>query len=71
MSKFPKVYPKNYKGDRGYSAYEIACLHGFVGTEQQWLDSLKIQLSGLQKITVGTVQPTDPSQGDLWIDTNL
>lgn len=69
--KNPKVYPKNYRGDKGLSAYEIAVLHGFVGTEQEWLDSLKVQFSGLSKITVGTVEPTAPSEGDLWIDTNL
>ena len=28
-------------GNRGYSAYEVAVLNGFVGTEQEWLDSLK------------------------------
>ena len=27
-------------GNRGYSAYEIACFHGFVGTEEEWLASL-------------------------------
>lgn len=27
-------------GARGYSAYEIAVQNGFVGTEQEWLDSL-------------------------------
>ena len=27
-------------GTRGYSAYEIAVQNGFVGTEQEWLDSL-------------------------------
>lgn len=25
---------------RGYSAYEIAVQHGFIGTEEEWLDSL-------------------------------
>lgn len=30
-------------GERGYSAYEIAVQNGFVGTEQQWLASLKGQ----------------------------
>lgn len=25
---------------RGYSAYEIALIHGFVGTEQEWIDSI-------------------------------
>lgn len=28
------------KGDRGASTYEIALAHGFVGTEQEWLDTL-------------------------------
>jgi len=28
-------------GADGQSAYEIAVLHGFIGTEQEWLDSLK------------------------------
>lgn len=26
---------------RGYSAYEIAVLNGFIGTEEEWLASLK------------------------------
>ena len=25
-----------FKGDRGYSAYEIALKNGFIGTEQDW-----------------------------------
>lgn len=29
-----------FKGERGYSAYEIAKLNGFVGTEQDWLATL-------------------------------
>lgn len=29
------------KGERGYSAYEIAVSSGFVGTQEQWLASLK------------------------------
>lgn len=28
-------------GDNGKSAYEIAVAHGYKGTEQEWLDSLK------------------------------
>ncbi len=27
-------------------------------------------VSGLAKITVGTVQPSTPTTGDLWVDTN-
>ena len=26
---------------RGYSAYEVAVLEGFIGTEEEWLASLK------------------------------
>lgn len=29
-----------FKGDRGYSAYEIAVRNGFVGTEKDWLATL-------------------------------
>ena len=32
--------PQGTTGATGYSAYEIAVQHGFVGTEQQWLDSI-------------------------------
>lgn len=35
------VIPKGEKGERGYSAYQIALQNGFVGTEQEWLASLK------------------------------
>ena len=30
-------------GTDGKSAYQIAVDHGFIGTEQEWLDSLKVQ----------------------------
>ena len=33
-------------GEDGLSAYQIAVLHGFVGTEQEWLDSLTGQNAG-------------------------
>lgn len=33
------------KGDPGDSAYEIAVEHGFVGTEEDWLESLKAVLT--------------------------
>ena len=32
--------PQGLKGDTGYSAYEIAVLNGFVGTQAEWLASL-------------------------------
>lgn len=31
---------KGNAGDDGFSAYEIALTHGFVGTEEEWLDSI-------------------------------
>lgn len=36
----PYLY-RGQKGDTGLSAYEEAVLNGFVGTEEQWLQSLK------------------------------
>lgn len=29
-----------YKGERGYSAYQIAVLNGFIGSEKDWLAQL-------------------------------
>ena len=29
-----------FKGERGYSAYEIAVQNGFVGSEKQWLATI-------------------------------
>lgn len=29
-----------YKGERGYSAYEIAVKNGFIGTEEEWLEQI-------------------------------
>lgn len=37
--KMVSAYEKEV-GGRGYSAYEIAVQHGFVGTEEEWLNSL-------------------------------
>lgn len=37
------VLPYYAKGDPGDSAYQIAVEHGFVGTEEEWLQSLKGQ----------------------------
>lgn len=36
------VNPVPLKGDKGLSAYEVAVAEGFVGTEQEWLLSLKV-----------------------------
>ena len=37
------IEPYWAKGDPGKSAYQIAVDHGFVGTEEEWLESLKGQ----------------------------
>lgn len=37
-------------GDNGKSAYEIALAHGFVGTEDDWLESLKAKLPNLSGV---------------------
>ena len=36
---------EGFVGDPGKSAYEIAVDNGFIGTEQEWLDSLQAQVS--------------------------
>lgn len=34
-----------FKGDRGYSAYEIAVQNGYEGTEQDWIDHFGLDLT--------------------------
>lgn len=36
------IITRGEQGDPGASAYEIAVAEGFTGTEQEWLDSLKV-----------------------------
>ena len=36
-----KDKPTEQETVRGYSAYQVACMNGFEGTEAEWLDSLK------------------------------
>lgn len=40
-SKEPYFVSGGGAGEPGKSAYEIAVEHGFVGTEEEWLESLK------------------------------
>lgn len=40
-----------YKGDRGYSNYELAVKNGYQGTEQEWIDHFGIDFSGYIKTT--------------------
>lgn len=35
-----------YKGEKGYSAYEIAVLNGYEGTEEEWINHFGLDLSG-------------------------
>jgi microcystin-dependent protein len=51
------------KGERGYSAYEIAVQQGFIGTEQEWLDSLAAgeRASIVQEIASTSSNATIPS----------
>ena len=46
------------------SAYQIACVHGFEGTEEDWLESLK----GESGVWTGSEEP--PEGYDVWIDPN-
>lgn len=55
-----RVGPRGPKGEDGDSAYEIAVAHGYVGTEEEWLASLK---GDLLHITVsGTALRFEPGE---------
>lgn len=41
VDEFLATIAKGEKGDDGISAYEVAVANGFIGTEEEWLDSLK------------------------------
>lgn len=47
MSNEIKLQLENW---RGYSAYELAKKHGFAGTEQEWLASLKGRDGGVASV---------------------
>jgi hypothetical protein len=40
LNRDPSIY---IRGERGFSAYQVAVANGFVGTEEDWLESLRIQ----------------------------
>ena len=50
-----------FKGERGYSAYEIAVQNGFIGSEKQWLASLGTTNSFTGKESVHTTQSDNES----------
>mgnify|MGYP006951117854 CR=1 FL=1 len=43
----PEDWRASLKGEPGLSTYEIALESGFVGTEKEWLDSLKLTYADL------------------------
>lgn len=45
--------------------YQVA-----IENEINFINGAPLQYSGFQKITVGTTEPSSPSDGDLWVDTN-
>lgn len=54
-------------GIRGYSAYELAVKHGFKGTEEEWLASLKGDGAGIQLKEENNVIYWKYSDQDEWI----
>jgi len=51
------------EGERGESAYEIAVRMGFVGTEQEWLDSLKGESTKAEQYAMEAMAYRDSSKG--------
>jgi len=41
LARDPAIYIQGSPGPPGRSAYQVALDNGFVGTEQDWLDSLE------------------------------
>lgn len=48
-----------YKGERGYSAYEIAVQNGFIGTEQDWLATLGTASHFSKEIALYTTEESE------------
>lgn len=62
----------NVRGTDGKSAYEIAVEHGFAGTEEEWLDSLRatVTINSTETGQAGTAADVedmdeDPRKADL------
>ena len=53
-----------FKGERGYSAYEIAVKNGYQGTEQEWIDHFGLDLTGYCKTSEMTSY-VNTTTGDL------
>lgn len=55
--------PQGPKGDDGDSAYEIAVVHGYTGTEAEWIESLKGSSGGGSTTIPGDVVRVTSSAG--------
>lgn len=54
-----------FKGERGDSAYEIAVNNGFKGTEEEWLETLSINISNvIDKDSTNTTVPSSKAVYD-------
>ena len=49
------------KGDDGKSAYDIAVAHGFIGSEEEWLESLSatLDIEHLTKEEIDAISVSD------------
>lgn len=54
----------NLRGHDGKSAYEIAVEHGFVGTEEEWLESLKAKVYIAGTTTLAPEKPAKVTDVD-------
>lgn len=66
---------KGEQGEAGESAYEIARRNGFVGTEAEWLESLKMDMteleSAVQQEVTNQIGNTVDERVEEQIDNNL
>jgi hypothetical protein len=56
-------------GLKGESAYSIAVRNGFVGTEEEWLESLRYVNDDEYSLVVGT-EPPPSGTSAMWVKTN-
>lgn len=59
----PEDWRETLKGAKGDSSYKIAVDNGFVGTEKEWLDSLKLTFDELTE-----EQKTELRGPNIWMD---
>lgn len=59
----------NVKGNPGKSAYQLALAHGFSGTEEEWLASLKGK-DGTDGSIIDIIETFIPDQGKLIVREN-